>query len=175
MRCWFLAGSFALAVLVGEARAADPDVGLAGKDSAFFLAVCRNSVNNLAAVESLAVEQNWTLVTREPEFTPHAMWHVERDGRTHTVITGTGPNGVTSCHVGFGVPNSSRGEFVASVGKSLRLKTERDDKDAILEAFRIENLSPADATLIIETIDGRVIGAMIIGPIPETPRSQRPE
>jgi hypothetical protein len=105
----------------------------------------------------------------------HAMWHVERDGRIHTVITGTGPNGVTSCHVGFGVPNSSRGEFVASVGKPLRLKTERDDKGAILEAFRIENLSPAGATLIIETIDGRAIGAVIIGPIPETPRSQRPE
>jgi hypothetical protein len=54
MRCWFLAGSFALAVLAGEARAADPDASLGEKDSAFFLAVCRNSVNNLAAVESLA-------------------------------------------------------------------------------------------------------------------------
>jgi hypothetical protein len=51
MRCWILAGSFALAVLAGEARASDPDAALAEKDSA--------SVNNLAAVERLAVEQKW--------------------------------------------------------------------------------------------------------------------
>ena len=57
MRCWILAGSFALAVLAGEARASDPDAALAEKDSA--------SVN-LAAVERLAVEQKWTLVAREP-------------------------------------------------------------------------------------------------------------
>jgi hypothetical protein len=58
MRCWILAGSFALAVLAGEARASDPDAALAEKDSA--------SVNNLAAVERLAVEQKWILVAREP-------------------------------------------------------------------------------------------------------------
>jgi len=66
MRCWILVDSFALAVLAGEARASDPDAGLAEKDSVFFLAVCQNSVNNLAAVERLAVEQKWTLVAREP-------------------------------------------------------------------------------------------------------------
>jgi hypothetical protein len=178
MCSWFLAGLFAVAVLAGAARAADQDASLAEKDSAFFVAACQNSVNNLSAVEALAVEQKWTLVTREPEFTPvkiHAMWHVERDGRTHTVITGTDPKGITSCHIGFGRPNPSRDEFIASVGKFLRLKTDRDQKGSVLEAFRIENLSPADTTLIVETIDGHTIGAMIFGPLPETPRSPRPE
>src|SRR6476661_2516052 len=72
-------------------------------------------------------------------------------------------------------PNASRDEFTASVGKFLRLKTDRDEKGSVLEAFRIENLSPADTTLIVETIDGHTIGAMIFGPLPETPRSPRPE
>ncbi|HWW34205.1 MAG TPA: hypothetical protein VNZ23_03105 [Xanthobacteraceae bacterium] len=63
MRSSFVAANlvFALAVaaMSGPAGAADAPLAAAEKDARFFLAVCQNALDELAAVSRLAAEQNW--------------------------------------------------------------------------------------------------------------------
>jgi len=75
MRSWFVAASlvFALALAMsGTAGATDAAATAAEKDARFFLAVCQNALDDLAAVSRLAAEQNWSpcgsqrLMTRAP-------------------------------------------------------------------------------------------------------------
>lgn len=178
---WSFAGSCAfvltLALLSGAACAAGPDISAVDKDTEFLIAACQNSVNDLAVVGRLAKEENWSslidpdLVDYKP-MKIHGMWRVNRDGRTYTVTTGADPKGTTSCYVAFGEPRPRRDDLVASVARSLRLKTEGDDKGHAqgvrLEAYWIENLSPPGAMLVIDSLDDLAMGAMIGGPFRET-------
>jgi hypothetical protein len=179
MRCWFFAGSLMFVVLSGSACAADPDAGVAEKDSAFFLSVCKNSVGNLAALERLAAEQSWTSKLGDPEFKPlqiYGNWRVEHGGRIYTITAATASKGATSCFVSLSDPRPRRDDFFAIIAKSLRLLALGDAPGHLrLENYRIENLSPEGSILEIDSMDGLVMDAMIAGPIREPPPPTRPE
>src|SRR6516225_6724072 len=90
MRSWFVAASLvfalALAAMSGTAGATDAAATAAEKDARFFLAVCQNALDDLAAVSRLAAEQNWESMVdpRFPESKPEwidGMWRVNRDDR----------------------------------------------------------------------------------------------
>jgi hypothetical protein len=92
MRSSFVAANlvFALAVaaMSGPAGAADAPLAAAEKDARFFLAVCQNALDDLAAVSRLAAEQNWDSMVdpRFPESKPEwidGMWRINRDDRSY--------------------------------------------------------------------------------------------
>ena len=62
-RSWFVAASLAfalaLAAMSGPTGATDTAATAAEKDARFFLAVCQNALDDLAAVSRLAAEHNW--------------------------------------------------------------------------------------------------------------------
>ena len=185
MRSSFVAANlvFALAVAAtsGPAGAADAPTA-AEKDARFFLAVCQNALDDLAAVSRLAAEQNWESMVDPsfPESKPEwidGMWRVNRDERSYTVGTGSAPKGVKYCSVVFGEPRASRDDFVVIVAESLRL-TVLDDTgapDLRFARYRVENLSRQGPTLQVVVFHGGLSQAMIIDPSPERPPPPRPE
>lgn len=184
MRRWLVTAGLLLALplaaMSGPAAAAEATVIAAEKDARFFLALCQNALNDLAAVSRLAAEQDWEsmLDPRFPEFKPEwidGMWRVDRDDRSYTVGTGSGPKGIKHCRVAFGKPRPSRGDFVAIVGKSLRL-TALDDTgapDLLFGQYRVEDLSPEGSILQVVVARGGLSEAMIFGPIREAPALRR--
>jgi hypothetical protein len=118
----------------GPTGATDTAATAAEKDARFFLAVCQNALDDLAAVSRLAAEHNWKSMVdpRFPESKPEwvdGMWRVNRDDRSYTVGTGSAPKGIKYCSVAFGEPRASRDDFVVIVAESLRL-TALDDTGA---------------------------------------------
>jgi len=82
-RSWFVAASLAfalaLAAMSGPTGATDTAATAAEKDARFFLAVCQNALDDLAAVSRLAAEHNWKSMVdpRFPESKPEwvdGMW-----------------------------------------------------------------------------------------------------
>jgi hypothetical protein len=186
MRSWFVAASLvfalALAAMSGPAGATDAAAAAAEKDARFFLAVCQNALDDLAAVSRLAAEQNWEsmLDPRFPESKPawiDGMWRVNRDDRSYTVGTGSAPNGIKYCSVMFGEPRPSWDDFFVIVAESLRL-TALDDTgapDLRFARYRVENLSREGPTLQVVVFHGCLSQAMIIDPTPEKPPPPRSE
>ena len=186
MRSWFVAASlvFALApaAMSGTAGATDAAATAAEKDARFFLAVCQNALDDLAAVSRLAAEQNWESMVdpRFPESKPEwidGMWRVNRDDRAYTVGTGSAPKGIKYCSVTFGEPRASRDDFVVIVAESLRL-TALDDTgapDLRFARYRVENLSREGPTLQVVVFHGGLSQAMIIDPFPEKLPPPRPD
>ena len=164
------------------AGATDAADTAAEKDAGFFLVVCQNALDDLAAVSRLAAEQNWESMVDPhfPESKPawiDGMWRVNRDDRSYTVGTGSAPKGVKYCSVMFGEPRASRDDFVVTVAESLRL-TVLDDTgapDLRFARYRVENLSREGPTLQVVVFHGGLSQAMIIDPIPERPPPPRPE
>ena len=126
----YVAGRLVLALMLtsmsGPAGATDAAAIAAEKDARFFLAVCQNALDNLAAVSRLAAEQNWELMAdpRFPESKPpwiDGMWRVNHDDRSYTAGIGSDLKGTKYCSVSFAEPGPSRDDFVAIVAKSLRL------------------------------------------------------
>ena len=163
-RSWFVAASLAfalaLAAMSGPTGATDTAATAAEKDARFFLAVCQNALDDLAAVSRLAAEHNWKSMVdpRFPESKPEwvdGMWRVNRDDRSYTVGTGSAPKGIKYCSVAFGEPRASRDDFVVIVAESLRL-TALDDtgaSDLRFARYRVENLSREGPTLqVVATI-----------------------
>ena len=186
MRSWFVAASlvFALApaAMSETAGATHAAATAAEKDARFFLAVCQNALDDLAAVSRLAAEQNWESMVdpRFPESKPEwidGMWRVSRDDRAYTVGTGSAPKGIRYCSVTFGEPRASRDDFVVIVAESLRL-TALDDTgapDLRFARYRVENLSREGPTLQVVVFRGGLSQAMIIDPFPEKLPPPRPD
>jgi hypothetical protein len=179
-RSWFVAASLAfapaLAAMSGPTGATDTAATAAEKDARFFLAVCQNALDDLAAVSRLAAEHNWKSMVdpRFPESKPEwvdGMWRVNRDDRSYTVGTGSAPKGIKYCSVAFGEPRASRDDFVVIVAESLRL-TALDDtgaSDLRFARYRVENLSREGPTLQVVVFHGGLSQAMILDPIREPP------
>ena len=99
MRSWFVAASlvFALApaAMSGTAGATDAAAAAAEKDARFFLAVCQNALDDLAAVSRLAAEQNWESLrltalddTGAPDlrFARYRVENLSREGPTLQIV-----------------------------------------------------------------------------------------
>lgn len=180
MSSCYVAGRLVLALMLtsmsGPAGATDAAAIAAEKDARFFLAVCQNALDNLAAVSRLAAEQNWELMAdpRFPESKPpwiDGMWRVNHDDRSYTAGIGSDLKGTKYCSVSFAEPGPSRDDFVAIVAKSLRLTALPDSgaSDVQFAQYRVENLSPEGSILQLLVFRGGLSQAMIFGPNREVP------
>jgi hypothetical protein len=181
MRGWFLAASLMLALMLasmsGPAGATDPGGIAAEKDARFFLAVCQNALDDLAAVSRLAAEQNWESMVdpRFPESKPpwiDGMWRVKRDDRSYTVGIGR-LKAIKHCYVSFGEPGPSRDDFIAIASKSLRLTALPDSgggaSDVQFVQYRVESLFPEGSILQLVMFRGGLSEVVIFGPNREVP------
>jgi hypothetical protein len=146
-----------------------PEEGRAAAE--FFLAACGDSADNLSAVADLARRQRWTLL-RDPGFSQKdpikldGMWRIDRNGRSYTVSTGTGPGVKTACQVAFDDPRPDRDAFFATASHALTLTPVLDQAMTHFrfEMYRIENLAPKNVILqfLSSHSDGAVVTAAIM-------------
>jgi len=138
----------------------------------FLLATCQDSADNLAAVAQIAKQRNWTSMVDPtvPEPGPlkvEGIWLVSQNGQSYTVSTGIGPQGKTTCEVGFIYPKPHRNDFIAAAANAVTLKNIIDQASSSfrLEMYQIENLAPKNVVLqLASSPDGAVFEASVIGP-----------
>jgi len=165
-----LAGAGLLGIAVLVAYALTPDS--AGQRAADFVrTVCIAAINDPAAVERMAKDQNWTVLTdRSSQDVPWATmigtWRVARDDQAYLVSVATshvrhGPQNI--CSVVFPESKLARAGFFSAISAAWDLEVRIDSTSAFRnEMYTINKVWPKDLVLQMTSSSDGILMSMTL-------------
>jgi hypothetical protein len=128
----------------------------------FTLATCRPAMDDLAKVDAMARERNWTPDSAPGQF--GSVWSVTQDGETFRVATKM-ERRATLCAVMFSEVKAPRDEFFKTISTAMQLElmgTMTLPQGGGMEIFLIKGDGPPTIFELFTLADGRVIMASIV-------------
>jgi hypothetical protein len=173
---------FALLFLFGgEATAQTPDPDPNSKSAAeFTLTTCLAAMDDLAKVEVMARENNWTNKTPtlsaalSKTMTSRSLWEVMQGENKFTVVIWiNAANLLKSCDVAFPVKNVKREEFLNSIVASMELTLMADERlaERRFEVYEIRSDRTPRLRLNIVSQNDGTVGSAIVSEMQTPPQT----